>query len=105
MCLTAALDTLTSTGALEKIPTDGKIVAKELAEAVGVDMSVVRMLFFPSLTHAFWLILLPFSFKERAMRIACAQGIGEEPSPDVYTHNEKSLAYVEGTSKWFFKMW
>jgi len=37
------------------------------------------------------------------MRVICAQGIGEEVSSNVYAHNEKSLAYVTGTSKWFFK--
>lgn len=37
------------------------------------------------------------------MRIICAQGIGEELSSNVYAHNEKSLAYVAGNSKWFFK--
>ncbi|KAL9088291.1 MAG: hypothetical protein Q9165_006215 [Trypethelium subeluteriae] len=30
-------------------------------------------------------------------------GIAEEPKPDVYAHNAKSLAYLEGDSHWFFK--
>ncbi|KAK3686896.1 hypothetical protein LTR37_019338 [Vermiconidia calcicola] len=37
------------------------------------------------------------------MRVVCAQGIGLEPMPDVYAHNEKLLAYTTGPSKCFFK--
>jgi hypothetical protein len=37
------------------------------------------------------------------MRIICAQGIGEEPLPDVWKHNTKSQAYLHETGKWFFK--
>lgn len=37
------------------------------------------------------------------MRVACAQGIGEEPSQNTYAHNAKSLAYVAEAGKWFFK--
>ena len=42
MHLTAALDVLTSTGILQKIPTQGTIGSKELADAVNLDESVVR---------------------------------------------------------------
>lgn len=42
--------------------------------------------------------------KERAMRVVCAQGIAEEVESDVYRHNSKSLAYITGSSKFFFQM-
>lgn len=37
------------------------------------------------------------------MRVICAQDIAEEISSDVYRHNVKSLAYITGSSKYFFK--
>ncbi|KAK5131067.1 hypothetical protein LTR08_001353 [Meristemomyces frigidus] len=79
--LTAAMNVLTSTGILVKIPTEGTISSNELAKAVNLDESVIQ----------------------RAMRIVCAQGIGEERAPNVYAHNAKSLAYFDEGGKWFFK--
>lgn len=37
------------------------------------------------------------------MRVGCAQGIAEEVELDTYRHNAKSLAYVTGPSRYFFK--
>ena len=42
--------------------------------------------------------------KERTLRLVAAQGITEELEPDVFRHNSKSLAYITGTSKFFFKI-
>lgn len=42
MHLTAALATLTECGVLDKIPQEGNIGSKELAEGVDLDESVVR---------------------------------------------------------------
>ncbi|KAF2809937.1 o-methyltransferas-like protein [Mytilinidion resinicola] len=79
---TAAMNLLVSTGALQQIPTEGTITSQELADAVGIDESVIT----------------------RAMRVICVQGIAEEPETDVYAHNAKSLAYITGTSQYFFQM-
>lgn len=46
MHLTAALATLITCGVLDKIPKDGSIESKELAEAVDLDESVVRKLLY-----------------------------------------------------------
>lgn len=73
---------MTFTGALEKIPKEGTITAKEIADAVGVDVTVIT----------------------RTMRIVCVQGIGDEVEPDTYRHNAKSLTYVQSPSRWFFAM-
>ncbi|GAB7365133.1 hypothetical protein MBLNU230_g6222t1 [Neophaeotheca triangularis] len=80
--LTAALNIVTSTGILQNIPQEGTATSKQLAAAVDLEESVVQ----------------------RAMRVICAQGIAEEVEPNVYRHNSKSLVYVTGTSKYFFKM-
>ena len=41
---------------------------------------------------------------ERALRVACAQGISKETSSGEFCHNAKSLAYVKGASHYNFKI-
>lgn len=80
--LTAALSILVSTGVFQAIPRSGTTSASKLAEITGIDESVIT----------------------RSMRIICVQGISDEPAPDVYAHNAKSLAYIDGNSRNFFNM-
>ncbi|KAF2763086.1 o-methyltransferas-like protein [Pseudovirgaria hyperparasitica] len=80
--LTAAINIVKSTGVLDEIPKKGTITAKELSEAVNLHESVVA----------------------RSMRILCVQGICDEPEPDIYSHNAKSLVYITAPSKYFFDL-
>ncbi|KAI9689218.1 MAG: hypothetical protein M1822_000956 [Bathelium mastoideum] len=82
MHVTAALNVLTSTRILQRIPRQGTITAAQLAEEAGVDEHLVV----------------------RCMRVICVQGIGEEPEPDIYAHNAKSLAYIEGNLQYYFRI-
>ncbi|KAK4539252.1 hypothetical protein LTR36_000858 [Oleoguttula mirabilis] len=80
--MTAALSILTSSGVLQAVPRSGTISARQLAETTDVDESAIT----------------------RSMRIICIQGIAEEPTPDTYAHNEKSLAHIEGYNRHIFGM-
>lgn len=76
----SALSILTSTGTLAAIPRSGTVSSTELATKTGLDESVIA----------------------RCMRLICIQGIACEPAPDRYSHDAKSLAFIEGHSKHLF---
>ena len=69
--------------------------------------SILTNLLFVCLSATIFYVKAPDLVRctERAMRVICAQGIGEEPETDNFAHNEKSLAYVGGPSKSYFKVW
>lgn len=91
-------------GILQRVPREGSIGSEELASAVDIDESVVRASPFCILQACIAEVPTSDSIVERAMRIIVAQGIALEPSPNHYVHNAKSLAYVTGSSQYFFKM-
>ncbi|KAM7223397.1 Sterigmatocystin 8-O-methyltransferase [Rhypophila decipiens] len=73
LSLSAALEVLVKTGAVEKVPSqpNTSIPASDLARATNMDISALQ----------------------RLMRLAISNGIFVEPSPDVYAHNSTSIAY------------
>ncbi|RDW82554.1 O-methyltransferas-like protein [Coleophoma cylindrospora] len=79
---TAAVTTLLRMGALEKMPRDGAITAKELALSIDANEEVLT----------------------RLMRIISATGIIESAGEDLYAHTPFSLAYLEGSEVDFYEL-
>ncbi|RDW91674.1 O-methyltransferas-like protein [Coleophoma crateriformis] len=78
----AALHLLVEMGALEKMPTNRSITAKDLAALVGIDESAIA----------------------RALRLTVMQGIGEETEPNTFAHNAKSRIFLRSGAVDFFRI-
>ena len=72
LSLAGAMETLVTTGAVQKVPPQGSITASSLAAATNLHPSAIQ----------------------RLMRMALCNGIFTETAPDTYAHNSFSTVYL-----------
>lgn len=98
--LLAGLHLLVEIGAFEKMPKEGSITSKELADLVGIDESAIGWT-----TSMLQEVPQHQLCSARAFRLAAMFGIGEETAPRTFAHNVKSRMYLKGGAVEFFRIW
>lgn len=87
----------------QSIPRTGSISAKELAEKVDADASLIGV--FGTEHNDRDHSVLICCLIARLMRILTVTGIFDMVGPDEYAHTPYSLAYIEGHEVDFIKLW